>query len=163
MASLEERSGRFRLVFRYGGRKFHHALGTRDRREAEGCLARLEESLRLLERGRLMPPPGADLPVFLLSDGRGASKPQIAPVLTLADLSERYRATQIGALEESTLATIGTHLGHLTETLGAKFPVQGLTPVDLQRHVERRGHAKGLRGRTVSPTTIKKEIASLSA
>jgi integrase len=163
MASLEERSGRFRLIFRYGGRKFHHALGTRDRREAEGCLARLEESLRFLERGRLVPPPGADLPVFLLSDGKIMSKPEVAPVLTLADLSERYGATQLGALEKSTLATIGTHLKHLTVTLGAKFPVQSLTLVDLQQHVERRGRAKGLRGRTVSPTTIKKEIASLSA
>jgi integrase len=163
MASLEERSGRFRLIFRHGSRKFQHALETRDRREAEACLARLEENVRLLERGRLVPPPGADLPVFLLSDGKLASRPEVGPVLTLADLFDRYRSTQQGALEDSTLATIGTHMGHLTATLGAKFPVQGLSPADLQQHVERRARARGLRGRPLSPTTIRKEISSFSA
>ena len=163
MASLEERSRRFRLIFRHGGIKYHHSLGTRDRREAEACLARLEENLRLLDRGRLIPPPGADLPLFLLSDGKLSSKPEVAPASTLADLDERYRATQLGALEESTLATVGTHLGHLSRTLGAKFPLQILTTADLQRHVDRRARDKGLRGRSVSPTTIKKEIATLSS
>ncbi len=35
MASLELRSGRYRIVFRFGGQKFHHSLGTTDRTEAE--------------------------------------------------------------------------------------------------------------------------------
>jgi PleD family two-component response regulator len=48
MASLEIRSERYRIIFRYGGQKFHHSLKTTDRKEAEGCLARLEENLRLL-------------------------------------------------------------------------------------------------------------------
>jgi len=163
MAWLEERSGRFRLIFRHVGIEYHHSLGTRGRREAESCLARLEENLRLLDRGRLVPPPGVDLPLFLLSDGKLASRPEIAPALTLGDLDERYGATRRGALEDSTLATVGTHVKHLTKTLGAEVPVQTLTPADLQRHVDRRARERGLRGRAVSPTTIRKEIASLSA
>jgi hypothetical protein len=59
MASLELRSDRFRIVFRVGGKKLHASLKTTDQREAEGCLARLEENLRLMERGRLVPPPDA--------------------------------------------------------------------------------------------------------
>ncbi len=74
MASLELRSDRFRIVFRIGGRKLHASLKTTDRKEAEGCLARLEENLRLVERGRLIPPPDADIPTFLLSDGKIAER-----------------------------------------------------------------------------------------
>ncbi|WP_165253479.1 tyrosine-type recombinase/integrase [Paludisphaera soli] len=163
MASLEERSGRFRVIFRHGGRKFQHSLGTRDRREAEACLVRLEENLRLLERGRLTPPPGADLPLFLLSDGKLASRAEAARALTLAELFDRYLSTRRGVLEDVTLATIGTHLGHLTTTLGAMLTVESLTASDLQRHIERRTNAKGVRGRPLSPTTMKKEISSFSA
>jgi hypothetical protein len=73
MASLERRSERFRIVFRFAGRKFQHALKTSKEGEARSCLARLEENLRLLERGRLVLPPAADLPTFLLSDGQPGS------------------------------------------------------------------------------------------
>ncbi len=74
MASLELRSDRFRIVFRIGGKKLYASLKTTDRKEAEGCMARLEENLRLVERGRLIPPPDADIPTFLLSDGKVAER-----------------------------------------------------------------------------------------
>lgn len=70
MASLERRSDRFRLVFRFGGRKFQYPLGTHDEREALSCLHRLEENLRLLNRGRLELPAGADVPTYRMSDGK---------------------------------------------------------------------------------------------
>jgi hypothetical protein len=38
-------------------------------REAHGLLERLEDNLRLLERGKLDPPGDSDLALFLLSDG----------------------------------------------------------------------------------------------
>lgn len=89
MASLELRGQKYRLVFRYNRRKFQHALKTLDVQEAEACLIRLEENLRLLERGRLQLPPDADLPTFLLSDGRVATKPQQSTptIVTLEDPS----------------------------------------------------------------------------
>src|SRR5262249_9323907 len=91
MASLELRSERYRIVFYYGGAKFQQTLKTSDPGEAEGCRARLEENLRLLERGRLQLPPDADLPTFLLSDGKVAAKPPVATaVLTLEDLCKSY-------------------------------------------------------------------------
>ena len=51
---------------------------------------------------------------------------------------------------------------HLKKTLGDDFSVQLLTTSDLQAHVERRAKAKGRGGKPLSPTTIKKEIASFS-
>src|SRR5437773_2142166 len=91
MASLELRSDRFRIVFRVGGKKLNASLKTTDHREAEGCLARLEENLRLMERGRLVPPPDADIPTFLLSDGKVAEKLRLPEQpLTLEEVTRRY-------------------------------------------------------------------------
>src|SRR3954469_13662645 len=78
MASIEQRGGRYRLVFRHGGQKFQHPLKTADRAEADACRTRLEEGIRLLERGRIdPPPPGADLAIYLLSDGKLNGTPQV--------------------------------------------------------------------------------------
>ena len=62
MASLEEVrfSARYHIRFRYSGRAFKRALKTTDRGEAESVLGRVEETIRLLERGRLEMPTDAD-------------------------------------------------------------------------------------------------------
>jgi hypothetical protein len=115
MASLELRSERYRIVFRFGGKKFQTPLKTTEPKEAQGCLARLEENLRLVERGRLVPPPDADLATFLLSDGQVAQEPTIVnDVLSLDGLVTDYMAVHSnGALEANTLATREMHLRHI--------------------------------------------------
>jgi len=69
MASLEAdaASERFRIRFRYGGESYKRSLKTTDRCEANAILGRVEETIRLLERGRLEIPPDADPGVFILS------------------------------------------------------------------------------------------------
>ena len=67
MASIEERSGSLHVVFQFGGRKFSRSLKTSVRREAEGVVALLHESM--VDRGRLIIPTGADVATFLSSDG----------------------------------------------------------------------------------------------
>ena len=61
-----------------------------------------------------------------------------------------------GAIEASTLATAKIHLAHIETTLGKRFLLSGLTLVKLQGHIDRRI-------KTVTPVTIKKEIASFRA
>ena len=77
MAWLEEHptSGHFKLCFRWGGRKLKKTVKTANRCEAETALARFEETLQLVERGRLDLPLGADIGTFLLSDGKLISQP----------------------------------------------------------------------------------------
>jgi hypothetical protein len=53
MASLELQKGWYRIVFRYDGKKYQRALETQSKKEAEGQKHRIEENLKLLERGRL--------------------------------------------------------------------------------------------------------------
>ena len=95
MAWLEEHptSGHFKICFRFGNRKLKKTIKTTSKREAEGALARFEENLRLLERGRIELPPGADIGTFLLSDGKLAASPVlVAPPrpLLLKDLCDLY-------------------------------------------------------------------------
>lgn len=113
MASLEQRGERYRIVFRFDGRKFQLTLKTTEESEAASCLVRLEENLRLVERGRLVVPPGADLPTFLLSDGRLTEKPKFIKPITLKELHDRYLETHgNGAMEANSLETVAMHLRH---------------------------------------------------
>ncbi len=49
------------------------------------------------------------------------------------------------------------HVRHLVRIFGANFSVQTLELEDLQHYVERRAADRGLRGRSVTGTTIKKD------
>ena len=161
MASLELRSNRYRIVFRFAGAKFQTPLKTTDAKEASACLSRLEENLRLVERGRLIPPADSDLPTFLLSDGQISRKPILTEVLTLDSLVGEYMAVHSnGALEKNTLETRAMHLRHLTETLGGALSLKQLKVADLQGHITRRSKDLGIRKRKLSAYTMRKEISS---
>jgi integrase len=161
MASLELRSNRYRIVFRFAGGKFQTPLKTTDAKEAKACLSRLEENLRLVERGRLIPPPDAELGTFLLSDGQISKKPTLTEVLTLETLVGEYMGVHSnGALEKNTLETRAMHLRHLTQTLGSSFSLKQLKVTDLQGHITRRSKALGIRKRKLSAYTMRKEISS---
>src|SRR5205807_3369582 len=78
-------------------------------------------------------------------------------------LIDSYLAVHsIGSMEANSLATVRMHLGHFAATLGDRFPAQGLTLADLQRHVDRRAKLT-YRGRPLSPVTLRKEVASFRA
>jgi integrase len=55
------------------------------------------------------------------------------------------------------------HLRHFAKTLGAGFSAQALELSHVQQHIDRRARQKGLRGRLLSPTTLRKEVASVRA
>lgn len=65
-------------------------------------------------------------------------------------------------MEENSLYTVGIHLNHCLRVLGKRFDVRHLSVADLQHYVRQRSKQKGRSGRSVSPTTIKKELTSFS-
>jgi integrase len=168
MAWLEEHptSGHFKICFRWGGRKLKKTVKTIDLSAAETALARFNENLHLLERGRLELPPGADIATFLLSDGKLNGQPAAAPkphILTLAELRDAYiEVHSNGALEKNSLATVCMHLRHVIATLGKSFRIGSLAQGDLQKHIDRRSR-KRYRGRPLSAVTLRKELASFRA
>jgi integrase len=169
MAWIEQHptSGRFKICFRWGEQKIKKTLKVASESAARSALARLEETMDLLERGRLELPAGADIATFLLSDGKIAKKPVPTPVekpLTLSELRDRYVEVHgNGAIEANSLETIKMHFRHLEKSFGGKFPIGTLSLAHLQDHISRRSKMNGHCGKKLSPATLRKEISSLRA
>jgi integrase len=161
MASLEQRNRRFRVVFRFAGQKFGRALKTSNREDAEASLARLKDNLRRAELGHLVVPDGADIAIFLLSDGQLSAKPKLPRIRTLKQLLDSYIASiPKEAIESSTRQGMDIHITHLLRELGDGLLVAGLGTTDLQSYVDARALAPGQKGRTLSPATIRKELVT---
>jgi len=165
MASLQQRNGWFHLHFRYAGKQYAHALKTKERREAEAQRGIVDRQLiRIRNQEVPPPPPGADLPAFLLSCGKVVVDPTPIPqTMTLAELRDRYLQTNANALEAKTLVMAKIHFRHLARHLGERMAVQKFTADLLQKYLADRGKSKGKKGGRISPATIQKEIATLRA
>lgn len=165
MAWLEQhRSGTYHVAFRVGETRFKRSLDTRDKRKAEAKAGRIDENLELVKRGRLIIPDDADVVAFLLSDGKLNGHPESPKMTTLKTLFDGFLENLgAGSIEDSTLYGMKIHIKHLKMQLGADFRTQQLQFDDLQRYVDQRSQCKGLRGRPLSPTTIKKELVTFKA
>jgi hypothetical protein len=149
VASLQfdKASGRFRIRFYCGDTEYKRSLKTKEEGEALAVKVRVEETLRLIERGRLEIPPGADPARFILSDGKLNGKPVIEQALTLDDQFALYRkALPEGAKEKNTITTERLHCKHLLRILGSQIAVQSLGTEDFQKYADQRAQHKGERG-----------------
>jgi len=157
MASLTRhpRSNYWSIKFRFGGKQFCKSLHTEKEKEAQRLRGIIERTLDEMERGRLVRPPDADFWAFVRSDGKLNERPT-APTraATLHDLFDKYFASQFGQKEENTLHTEGIHRRHLERKMGADKPVRSITTADVQAYITGRS-------KSVGPTTVKKEIATL--
>jgi len=161
MAWLEKRRESYRVVFRFRGERYHVNLKATDEREANGCLARLEDNLRLVERGRMTVPVGADLGLFLLSDGKLEQAVEIVRQITLGEMFETYKTEfTAGAKEAITREMENVHLKHLDRILGGKMAVMTVTAGTVQRFVDIRSQELHL-GHPIKPKTVRKAVATL--
>jgi integrase len=156
-------SGRFKIAFRFEGRKYCKTVRVATEAEAERVAARVEETIDLVARGRVDPPPPAcrDVAQFFLADGRPPTRPAAAPPTLEAFVREYLAARGNGVMEENSLATVRLHLRHFARVLGARFRLHTLEQSDLEGYVRKRTDPTGRR--PVSGVTVRKEVASLRA
>ena len=160
MAWVEKRGKRFRLLFRLNNEKYTIGLKVTDPKEVSACLARVEENIQLVERGRLIVPEGADLALFLLTDGRLEKKVEIVRVLSLSALFDTYRTSfTVGAKEKITLKMENIHLRHLLRIIGDR-PVTEVTSGVVQQFVDKRSR-ETFKDQMIKPKTVRKAIATL--
>jgi integrase len=159
MASIQLRTGTYRVIFRFHGKQHFVMIGKVSAEEAEAKAAQVGYLLMRLKQGLIELPPGIGIVEFVQHDGKppALATPTSASrkTLTLVMLRDRFLTTRATGREKSTLYTARIHFNHMIATLGDKFPLEGLGQADLQRHVERRA------GLNISPVTIKKEITTL--
>lgn len=136
MATVEQRSNRFRLIFYFQGKRYAASLKTTSQQEAEAAAGSVDRTLMLLQQGVLAMPLGADLVAFVLSGGRLEERSKPLPLRTLAELKDRYlQAVGVGSMEDNSLGTVRMHLNHFGKTLGASFPIQTLVLSHLQERI----------------------------
>ena len=165
MASIREdtRSGRYLVLFRYGGRQFQRALKTTSQKEANAIRGRIDETLQLIDRGRLEIPENADPATFILSDGKQTNKRVARKLLLLEDLFKAYDDERIERVKEATtIVTERIHLNHLRKHLPLRTAAQAVSAAELQQYVARRLKDKW-RGRRIKVDTVKKEVATFRA
>lgn len=160
MAFLESdpATGVYRVRFRFGGREFKRSLKTTSERAALARVARIEETVALVEQGRIELPTNADIGTFFLSDGKLAGKPELPKVRTLGELFEHYlNSLPEGAKERSTIACEKIHMEHLKKHLGSKAPLVEITNAAMQTYAAKRAKAC-FRGKPVQPETVRKDL-----
>lgn len=139
MASIEKRGKRFRLIFRFNEKRHAVNLKSKDRKDAEACRIRLEENQQLVERGRLTVPTGADLGLFLLSDGRLEKPVEVVHVPTLKEVFKTYQETfTLGAKEPVTRKMEDIHMDHLARIIGGKKLISEITTGTVQQFIDTR-------------------------
>jgi len=171
MASLQKIStGHYHITFRFAGQRYKRSLKTKRRAEADARRVRLEDTLRLVESGRIDVPEDVDIASFLLADGKITSqrprkKTEDAIFEAAATLEATFdaffAAIPDGNLEESTLTGMHQHRRHLLRLIGWNFPIQKLTLDSLQTYVNKRCKEKTHYATRVSAVTIHKELVTL--
>ena len=135
MASVQQDpSGHFHISFRFANRRFKRSLKTKHQRKAEATASHVEEKIRLVEAGRLLLPDDADIPTFLMSDGRLSEKLSAPKSITLGNLYKQYAETlPPDSLEPMTLEIAQIHMRHIKRILGASKLLRTVKTKDLQQ------------------------------
>jgi hypothetical protein len=172
MASLEQRNGIYRIVFRYQGKRHSHSLGTTDSTSATTAKANVEQRLSLIKTNVLPPPDSAtNLAIFLL---HGKSIP-IGPAIeepvpasrqqfTFEQVAEQYFSDFLkSSIEPASFRMLEIHKKHLLRHLGRRTTMKSIKSSFAQSYINKRAKDPGIRGEKISPVTIKKEVTTLNS
>ena len=165
MASIHKNGKYWHIFFRLGGEQFKPSLKTDSERKAENLRGVVEETIKQLEMGQLSLSPGSgrsEIIRFVLSGGRQADSPKVAEKPTLKQVIDEYFATYIAGKEDTTVAGERIHTGHFRRVIGDTTAFADLDTNELQTYATKRSKEKGLRGRKVSPETVKKEFRTFN-
>jgi len=158
MAGVRKKGDAYYCTFRFQGKRYYFTIGQVSESKAQAKGVEVDETLDLIERGRLNVPEGVLLEDFVAAGGKVPTLSVRPETIAARQLFDHYLSTHAnGTIEESSLGTARSHLNQLTSTLGERFRMQSLTLLNLQEHIDRR------RKKGVSPVTLKKEIATLRA
>jgi integrase len=153
------RTGHWCVGFRYHGQEFHRSCRTNRKPIALRIQATVEETIDMLESGRLIMPETVDPAFWILSGGKANGKKkerkqriQFGPLCDAYTIDQRQKA-------ESTRYAEGIHISHLKRLLGVKTQICRIDLQKLKRYSEKRSFEK-YRGKAISSATIRKELTT---
>ncbi len=167
MASLEQRNGNYRIVFRYAGRKFSQSLATNDISVAAGLKAALEQRIKLVKTNVLPPPPTEcsieDYLIHGTTVQLESQSPSISKSPTFSEACEIYFGSFLrSSIEEESFKMLQTHKRNLIRHIGSK-PIRKVGRSTAQTFINKRSEESGIRGNSVAAVTIRKEITTLKS
>jgi len=166
MASIHQRpNGTWHISFRLGGQQFKPSLKMTSQRKAQAQKEIIEETLHLIETGRISPPENAtraEILQFVLSGGKQTAKPMVARVRSFKTVVDEYFAAYTAGKEDSTIAGERIHTKHLLRLLGERTSFSSINVDTLQKYAAKRRKEKGQRGRKLSTATVKKEFRTFA-
>ena len=157
-------SVRFRFPVNGTMHRFNRALKTKDEKTALRKMALIEETIHMIETGRIEIPAGStekQVATFILSGGKLTEKPQAIKSIRLEDFWQEYESGYSLNKEPNSVKTERTHKNNLVKILG-NISIQSITTDKLQIYVNKRLKQKGIRGNTVQPKTVHKEIQTMN-
>jgi integrase len=166
MASIHQRpDGNWHISFRLGGKQFKPSLKTTSESKAKAKQAVIEETLQLIDTGRITLPSNAthkEVINFILSGGKQTAKPNLSATANLKSVVDQYFAAYTAGKEPSTIAGERIHTDHLLRLIGEKTLIASVSSDTLQKYAAKRCKEKGQRGRTLSAETVKKEFRTFA-
>ena len=157
-------SVRFRFPVNGTMHRFNRALKTKDEKTALRKLALIEETIHMIETGRIEIPAGStekQVATFILSGGKLTEKPHAIKSIRLEDFWNEYESGYSLNKEPTSVKTEKVHKNNLVKILG-NIPIQSITTDKLQKYVNKRLKQKGIRGNTIQPKTVHKEIQTMN-
>lgn len=158
--SADPKSGVYRIRFRFNGLYANRSLKTKSISVARSIESRINETIRLIDQGRLEIPPKVDPIAFILADGKLRPAAQNTKPVSIRQLLKAYQnRLPSQAKEPNTVSLESTHIKHFLRLLPANKVAGAISSADLQRYVERR-LSEERNGRFTSPETVKREIGT---
>lgn len=175
---LDSRTDNYLIKFHFGGKRFTRSCQTQKERAAILLKANVEETITLLNTGRLaMPEDTPDPGTWIMSGGRAQQKPKLPSIAkaTLGAVCDSYFVDQRDKAE-TTLVGEKIHIRHLRRILGEDSVFAEITLQTLRDYVtarlkdqvrrkrsvrkprKKKPAAKASEPRTVSGATVKKEL-----
>src|SRR4051812_35263191 len=102
MAGIRKKGNAYYCTFRFRGQRYYFALGNVSEAQARAKGAEVDETLALLERGRLAVPEGVRLEDFVAAGGKAPVLSARPETVTARQLVDRYLHTHAnGTVEEN--------------------------------------------------------------
>tara|TARA_R110002111_G_scaffold100976_6_gene156452 strand:+ start:12715 stop:13998 length:1284 start_codon:yes stop_codon:yes gene_type:complete len=170
MASIEQRTnGTYHIQFRFpvNGKpnQFNRSLKTDSKKTALVKCGLAEDTINLIETGRISLPSGMtkkEVGNFILSGGKLTEKPTAIQSVKLETLWNEYEGSYSIGKDPSSVRTEKVHKNNLVEFLG-NLSLQEFTTDRLQKYVkERINPPKNRKRMKVGPVTVGKEIQTFN-
>ena len=111
MAGMRKKGDGWHCTFRFRGKRYYFAIGNLTEQQAQAKGSEVDETLDLIERGRLTIPEGVSLEDFVAAGGKIPAVAARPETITVRQLFDHYLKTHgNGTIEASSLKTAKTHL-----------------------------------------------------